>query len=202
MKREREKMSTGQTAVMLVGILTAIFAWFFGFRPFLVNGISMYPTFNTSSTDKGFSLIRGDYLIIDAFSYRFLEEPKRLDVVVARSPIEPGKHLLKRIIGLPNEQVRLSEDTVEILTTDKHRLTLHEPYINQEEVVMYKNQTVQLQDNQYFLLGDNRTNSLDSRVWGTLTRDKIVGRVILRLYPFNAAEVRPGNIDRSTVNML
>ena len=197
MKRERDKkkrlkkMDTGKTIIVVSGILTAVFAWFFGFRPFLVNGISMYPTFNAPAKNSTFSFITGDYLIIDAFSYRFLKEPKRLDVVVARSPIEPRRHLLKRIIGLPNEQVRLFGNTVEITTQDNRTFILHESYINQEETISYKNQTIQLGNNQYFLLGDNRTNSLDSRVWGALTRDKIIGHVILRLYPFDKAGVAP-----------
>lgn len=196
-------MDRKQTVTMVLGVLTAVFAWFFGFRPFLVNGISMYPTFNASFvTKKTPSFIAGDYLIIDAFSYRFLEDPRRLDVIVAKSPIEPGRHLLKRIIGLPNEQVRLFSNTVEITTVSGESFTLHEPYINSEEKVVYKNQTIQLRDGQYFLLGDNRTNSLDSRVWGALTKDGIIGRVILRLYPFGEAGVTPGSIDRSAFDML
>ena len=121
---------------------------------------------------------------------------------MAKSPIEPGKHLLKRIIGLPNEQIHLSNRTVTITPPDKQSFVLREPYTNQEETAVYKNQTVQLGSDQYFLLGDNRTNSLDSRVWGALTKDKIIGRVILRLYPFSEAEVKPGHIDRNTSDVL
>ena len=201
---EERKIAIQRISIIGAGIATAIFAWFFGFRPFLVNGISMYPTFNASSvTDKQpWSLIAGDYLIIDAFSYRFLEDPERLDVIVAKSPIEPGRHLLKRIIGLPNEQIRLAGNTIEITTVDSKTFTLNEPYVNREQRVLYKNKTVQLGDDEYFLLGDNRSNSLDSRVWGALTREGIVGRVLLRLYPFSETEIRPGNIDRSIYSML
>lgn len=209
MKKQKDKetqgrkINTGQTVIIVSGMLTAVFAWFFGFRPFLVNGISMYPTFNASSVNKETrSFIVGDYLIIDAFSYRFLENPKRLDVVVAKSPIEPGKHLLKRIVGLPNEQIHLSGGTVTITTPDSKPFILNEPYINREKTALYKNQTVQLGDSQYFLLGDNRTNSLDSRVWGGLTRDRIIGRVILRLYPFSEVGVTPGSIDKNTFSVL
>ena len=64
--------------VIVTGILCAVAAWFFGFRPFLVNGVSMYPTFNASFTDAtGGFIVGGDYLIVDIFSYLFLREPER-----------------------------------------------------------------------------------------------------------------------------
>lgn len=202
-KQQQRKAAIERTIIIGAGIASAIFIWFFGFRPFLVNGISMYPTFNASFSDKkSWSLIAGDYLIIDAFSYRFLKDPERLDVIVAKSPIEPGRHLLKRIIGLPNEQIRLLGNIIEITTADGQTITLDEPYINQEERISYKNKTVQLGENQYYLLGDNRTNSLDSRVWGALTEDGIVGQVMLRLYPLSETEVRPGSVDKSALNVL
>ncbi len=202
-KTRRGSVDIVQISVMVAGIVSALFVWFFGFRPFLVNGISMYPSFNASFTDTTTSsLIAGDYLIIDAFSYRFLEDPKRLDVIVAKSPIEPGKHLLKRIIGLPNEQIRFSDTTIEITTADNTSFVLHEPYINQEQSPLYKNQTMQLSENQYFILGDNRMNSLDSRVWGALTKDHIIGRVVLRLYPFNELATLPGGVDQNARNVL
>ena len=185
------------TPIILFGICAAIVTWFFGFRPFLVNGISMYPTFNAffvTNDDTG-HLIQGDYLIIDIFSYLFLHEPERFDVVVARSPIKPGRYLLKRVIGLPNERVRLSGNTVEITGENGERTVLFEPYINREKTAAYTDQVTQLGDGQYFLLGDNRSNSLDSRVWGSLTKDNIVGRVILRLYPFDSSIVFPGRVD-------
>ena len=202
-KARRGRVDIVQLSVMFAGIASAIFIWFFGFRPFLVNGISMYPSFNASFADTSTSsLISGDYLIIDAFSYRFLEDPKRFDVIVAKSPIEPGKHLLKRIVGLPHEQIRFSDATIEITTVDNTSFVLNEPYINQEQLPMYKNQTLQLGENQYFILGDNRMNSLDSRVWGALTKDHIIGRVVLRLYPFNEVATLPGHVDPEAHNVL
>lgn len=202
-KALRGRVDIAQLSVTISGIVSAVFVWFFGFRPFLVNGISMYPSFNASFTDAAASsLISGDYLIIDAFSYRFLEDPKRFDVIVAKSPIEPGKHLLKRIIGLPNEQIRFADDRIEITTADNTSFVLHEPYINQEQSPHYRRQTMQLSDNQYFILGDNRMNSLDSRVWGALTKDHIIGRVVLRLYPFDEAATLPGDVDPDTHNVL
>ena len=196
-------MDTAQMIVMAAGILSALFVWFFGFRPFLVNGISMYPSFNASFADTTkSSLIAGDYLIIDAFSYRFLEDPQRFDVIVAESPIEPGKHLLKRIIGLPNEQIHFSDTAIKVTDADKTSFTLDEPYLNREQSPLYKNQTIQLNEGQYLILGDNRMNSLDSRAWGALTKERIIGRVVLRLYPFDAVTVLPGSVDQSPSDVL
>ena len=109
---------------------------------------------------------------------------------------------MKRIIGLPNEQIYLSDAGIEITATDNTSFTLYEPYINQKHLPLYKNQTIQLSGDQYLILGDNRMNSLDSRVWGALTRDHIIGRVVLRLYPFDEATVLPGSVDLRTSNVL
>ena len=183
-----------QVGIVVAGVLCGVLAWFIGFRPFLVDGASMYPTFNAPTSDTSVGPFGGDYLVIDIFSYLFLHEPQRLEVVVFRSPIEPKRYLLKRIIGLPHEQVHLSGDTVTITDQSGEVTVLDEPYIHRDEVISYKNQTIQLGDDQYFLLGDNRVNSLDSRVWGGLTKDNIVGRVIVRLYPFEDAKLFPGRV--------
>lgn len=192
---EKNQMNTWEISIIVIGILCGLCTWLFGFRPFLVNGLSMYPTFNTAFTDSNtidIPFLRGDYLIIDIFSYRFHSDPERYDVIVFRSPVEPNRYLLKRVIGLPNEQVHLNGTEVTVTKINGDTMTLDEPYINQEEVITYRNRTVRLSDNQYFMLGDNRTNSLDSRVWGALPEENIVGRVALRLYPFDMAGKNPG----------
>ena len=195
------RMSRGEYTVVITGILSAAFVWFFGFRPFLVDGASMYPTFNELFTGNGESrLITGDYLIIDLFSYMFLREPERFEVIVFRSPLEPKRYLLKRIIGMPNEQITLSGDTVTVTGENGAVLELKdEPYTNMTERIVYTDQTVRLGNDQYFLLGDNRLNSLDSRVWGGLVRGNIIGRVVFRLYPFSTAAVNPGRYTEETV---
>ena len=191
--RSTTEQGGGGLSIIILGAVLAIAVWTVGVRPFLVSGLSMYPNFNTSFTEKSEkkSLISGDYLVIDIFSYTFLRDPERFDVVVARSPTDNGKHILKRIIGLPGESIRLFGQSVEVTTRDGTTKILNEPYIHRDDALLYKQQIVNLGEDRYFLLGDNRTNSLDSRVWGGLPRERIVGQVILRLYPFDLISVNP-----------
>lgn len=144
-------------------------------QPFIVSGASMQPTFDT-----------GDYLIIDQISYNF-DEPDRGDVVVFRYPNDPSKFYIKRVVGLPGETVQVNREAVTIINKEHpDGFTLDEPYINSQET-SNQNATEDLQEDEYFLLGDNRDSSSDSRVWGPLPRDHLVGRAYLRLLP-------PGNI--------
>ncbi|MAZ67189.1 signal peptidase I [bacterium] len=157
-------------------------------KPFIVSGASMYPTFNT-----------WHYLIIDQLSYRF-DPPSRGDVIVFRFPQNPSRFFIKRIIGLPNETVQLSGESVTIFNSENREgFLLDEPYVDQsqqKEADMIMN----LGDNEYFVLGDNRKASADSRYWGPLESDKIVGRAYLRLFPFTQVEVLPGAASYRTAN--
>ncbi len=171
-----------------IGIVTALLVWLFIARPFIVNGISMYPTFNNSDSSIG------DYLIVELLSY-VVSDPKRGDVVVFKGPIEKGaeKHLLKRIIALPNEKITLSSGGIEIMDESGREISFDEDYLNNEDVIAYEYREFTLKDNEYFLMGDNRNNSFDSRVWGPLNKDKIIGKVFVRLYPFNRIDIYPGD---------
>ena len=146
---------------ILIAALIVIPFRLFVAQPFLVSGNSMFPTFKNS-----------DYLIVDELSYRF-REPKRGEVIVFRSPLEPAKHLIKRITGLPGETVRFSLP----LAADTAGTLPHE---------------VTLKEKEYFVEGDNRNESFDSRYWGVLARDKITGRVFLRLWPPFGIGLFPG----------
>lgn len=115
-------------------------------QPFLVSGDSMVPSFND-----------GDYLIVDEISYRF-RAPERGDIVVFRSPVEPQKHLIKRVVGVPG-------DTINELT---------------------------LGADEYFVAGDNRAASFDSRYWGALPKQNITGRALVRLWPLKNMSWLPG----------
>jgi len=149
-------------------------------KPFIVSGTSMYPTFDT-----------WHYLIIDQLTYK-LEKPSRGDVVVFRYPQNPSRFFIKRIIGLPGEKVELAGTDVIIINKEHPEgFLLDEPYILAEDQ-MESHLTMQLGDNEYFVLGDNRKASADSRYWGPLEFNRIIGRAYLRLFPFTTLGVLPG----------
>jgi signal peptidase I len=166
----------------LIALAIAIFVRFFVAAPYIVSGASMDPTFKT-----------WDYLIIDRLSWQF-EEPTRGDVVVFKFPQDPSRSFIKRVIGLPGDTVILSGTTVRIKNDESPGgFLLEENYIADENE-RPAHMTVTLSDNEYFVLGDNRLQSADSRVWGTLPRDLMVGRPIFRLFPFSKIDLLPGEI--------
>jgi len=147
-------------------------------EPFIVSGSSMVPTFQN-----------GDYLIVDKLSYE-LGSPKRNDVVVFRYPNDPSKFFIKRIIGLPNETVDIKGSVVTI-TNEEHKdgLTLDQPFVKNNS----KNNThIQLKADEYFVMGDNRSGSSDSRAWGPVKKSLLTGRAFLRLLPISKVNLLPG----------
>lgn len=151
-------------------------------QPFVVSGTSMVPTFENK-----------DYLIIDEISYRF-QEPERGDVIVFHPPVDSATYYVKRIIGIPGDTVTIKDSVVSI-TSAEHPdgMTLTEPYITKD--AEHDNYSVTVPEGQYFTMGDNRPASFDSRKWGLLPKKKIIGRVFLRLYPFNQIGVFPGKVE-------
>lgn len=150
--------------------------------PFVVDGDSMHPTFENL-----------DYLIVDEIVYAF-QSPKRGDVVVFRYPKNHSIFYIKRIIGLPGETVSINRGTIAVTTNTGASITLAEPYVVNEDATYTKN--VALSAGQYFVLGDNRPNSSDSRVWGPLSAKDIIGRVDVRLLPISDAAFFPGRPPR------
>ncbi len=146
--------------------------------PFVVDGESMHPTFENL-----------DYLIVDELRYNFAA-PARGEVIVFRYPGNPSIFYIKRIIGLPGETVAINHGLVTITTVAGKSLTLAEPYIVNEDATYTK--SVSLNADEYFVMGDNRPNSSDSRIWGVLPRGDIVGRVDLRLLPVSLMGFFPG----------
>lgn len=148
-------------------------------QPFIVSGASMEPTFSNS-----------EYLIIDELSYQF-REPRRGEVVVFRYPEDPSKHFIKRIIGLPGETLIIRNGQVKIATA-QGEMVVNEPYIREP---FGGNDRVTLDPGEYFVMGDNRLYSLDSRNWGPLPARLITGRVLVRLFPLAEAGFLPGDFD-------
>lgn len=167
---------------LLIALLIVLPVRFFIAQPFIVSGASMETTFST-----------GEYLIVDQLTYRF-EEPRRGDVIIFKYPKDTSKYFIKRIIGLPGDTIAISGHTVTISNdTYPDGVALEEGYILDARPLGNLTQT--LGEEEYFVMGDNRDASSDSRSWGVLTRDKIVGRALLRLFPLDAIGVLPGRHD-------
>ena len=177
MSKEKEKSVLGSIMswvlyIVIVVVLSLLCVTFVGQRTKVI-GQSMYP-----------SLHDGDQLIVDKISYRF-REPKRFDVVVFPYQYEQNKRFIKRIIGLPGETVQIVDGEMYI-----NGSKLEDPY--GEQVGLMEDagiaaDPITLSDDEYFVLGDNRNNSKDSRFSdvGPLHRDELIGRAWLQIYPFS-----------------
>lgn len=149
-------------------------------QPFVVSGESMFPTFDD-----------GQYLIVDEISY-ILNGPHRGDVVIFRYPNDPSRFFIKRIIGLPNEKVSIKDGVVTIINTENPTgFVLKEEYIDEK---FNTTADYTIGRDEYFVMGDNRNRSSDSRIWGMLPRKLMVGRAYLRLLPFKSVAFLPGAI--------
>lgn len=150
-------------------------------QPFIVNGSSMDSTFE-----------EGEYLIVDELSLRW-RELERGDVVIFRYPEDRSKYFIKRLIGLPGETVSVKSDSV-VIKNDRNLegVELNEPYIHSRSL---GDTDVTLSDDEYFVMGDNRLVSSDSRVWGPLGRRDIIGRPLVRLLPITRIEIFPGRVE-------
>lgn len=140
-------------------------------QPFFVRGQSMEPMFSD-----------GDYLVIDEISYRF-RNPARGEVVVFRFPNSPIGFYIKRVIGLPGETVEISDGKVRIYNSDDPQgIFLEEQYLSAGTRTQ-NDMRLELGLDEFFVLGDNRHSSYDSRQWGALHRAEIIGRVWIRPWP-------------------
>ncbi len=156
-------------------------------QPFLVSGPSMDDTF-----------ANGQYLIVDELTYH-TRDPLRGEVVIFRYPLDTKKFFIKRIIGLPGETVQVTNDIITICQTncetDPNKFTLDEPYVKLDKLSPPRpNSLVTLKADEYFVMGDNRSVSSDSRIWGPVVRNLITGRPFLRLFPLNQMNLFPGQI--------
>lgn len=164
--------------IVVISLAIIIPVRYFLVQPFFVRGASMLPNFDN-----------GQYLVINEISYRF-EEPARGEVVVFRFPLEPSQYYIKRIIGLPGETVEITDDQVIIYSQQfPQGMVLDESSYLDSKVITWGKIKVELERDEYFVLGDNRQASSDSRQWGALPRKDIIGRVWLRAWPFDQLAV-------------
>lgn len=165
--------------IVVISLAIIIPVRYFLIQPFYVQGSSMEPTFHNS-----------EYLIIDEISYRF-GEPERGDVVVFKYPRDPKEFFIKRIIGLPGEKVKFKEGKIYIYNdTYEHGVVLDEEYLRPglQTDPLQSSRIVELEENEYYVLGDNRNSSKDSRMFGPVKKELIEGRVLFRGWPLEKAQ--------------
>lgn len=158
-----------ETIVVSLAIFAVVYI--FLFQPHQVDGRSMEPTFQN-----------GEYILTDKVSYR-LHEPERGDVVVFHSPQDERVDFIKRIIAVPGDTVAVSAGYL-VLNGQK----VEEAYINDPGKVapgrfIKENQPVTVGSGEYVVMGDNRLHSSDSREWGFVKANEIVGRAFFRYWP-------------------
>ena len=159
-----------ETVVIALAIFVIVYL--FLFQPHQVRGSSMFPNFYDN-----------DYLLTDKISYR-LNIPKRGDVIIFKAPKNEEYDYIKRVIALPGESISINENNQVVLDNK----IFNEPYLSPEiktfaGVFLEIGKTVTVPENQYFVLGDNRSHSSDSRDWGFVPKENIIGKAWLRYWP-------------------
>ncbi len=170
----------------LIALIIVVPIRMFIAQPFIVSGASMESTF-----------YNGQYLIVDQLTY-LLESPKRGEVVVFRYPKNPSKFFIKRVIGVPGDKVSIQGKVITVTNEEyPDGVVLQESYVKtmSDTNDFYE----ELGEHEYFVMGDNRDHSSDSRIWGILHEDKIVGRAFLRLFPLNQIGIMPGEYPVETL---
>ncbi len=166
--------------VVIISLAIILPVRYFLIQPFYVKGASMEPNFHDH-----------EYLIIDELGYRF-NNPQRGDIIVFRYPKDPKQFFIKRVIGLPGETVKIENGRVYISKDGSTFTPLDESYLPaglQTDLPITSYNDVKLQSDEYFLMGDNRTASMDSRMFGPVKRDFIIGRTWLRGWPLDRLTV-------------
>ena len=171
-KQGMKKYSSSFFEFLKIIVIAAIIVLpirYFIFQPFIVKGESMVP-----------NLQSGDYLIVDEISYR-LSTPQRGDVVVLKYPLDVSQRFIKRVIGLPGETLTVQGGKITI-SKDGKNITLSEKYIPASFLTL-GDRTWTLGSDEYFVMGDNRQFSYDSRSWGILPKKDLIGKAVFRLFP-------------------
>ncbi|MEX2007928.1 MAG: signal peptidase I [Candidatus Spechtbacterales bacterium] len=178
---EARRFSWDLALVVIIVMLVVIAVRLFVVQPFFVRGASMEPSFHN-----------GDYLLVDELSPRF-SSVDRGDVVIFRfvsSGASSGEFYIKRVIGLPGETVRVEDGVVTVINGEHPEgFALEEPYVAGETV---GSAHVRLGAGEYFVLGDNRDASYDSRSWGALSKEAVIGKVLLRAWPLEQMSLFEG----------
>ncbi len=158
-----------QTLVVFGAIFALLYLFVAQFHK--VSGLSMFPTFDNN-----------DYLITEKVGYK-IGEPKRGDIIVLKNPRDESQDFIKRIIAIPGDAIKIQDNAV-FLNGQK----LNESYLAPEiethsGAFLTEGTEIKAGPNQYFVIGDNRNHSSDSREWGSITKKEIVGKAFFRYWP-------------------
>ena len=166
------------TKVVVISLAIIVPVRYFLIQPFFVNGASMEPQFHD-----------GEYLIIDELSYR-LTDPERGEVIVFKYPKDPSQYYIKRIIGLPGEKIKINQEKITIFNSkNPDGFILNENnYLIDGKKRDFSMET-KLSNSEYFVMGDNRHASSDSRIWGSLPENFIIGRAWIRAWPLDKIDI-------------
>ncbi len=164
--------------IVIISLAIIIPIRYFLIQPFFVNGASMEPQFHD-----------GEYIIVDELSYRF-QKPQRGEVIVFKYPKMPSQYYIKRIIGLPNEKIKIDQGKITIFNDQNPNGFL----LDESDYIFTTTKTafsleIKLNEKEYFVLGDNRQASSDSRTWGPLPENFIIGRTWIRAWPLDKIDV-------------
>lgn len=160
-------------------VFAAIFALIYLFiaQPHKVSGLSMYPTFHD-----------GDYILTDKISYRF-NNPQRGDVIVLKNPRDENQDFIKRVLALPGDTIKVENNNVYINNQPVNEYYLPPGVSTNAGAYLTEGTVVSVAPDQFFVLGDNRNHSSDSREWGYVPRKDIIGKVFLRYWPAQSAGI-------------
>jgi signal peptidase I len=182
---KKEESKTKETVLESVKfILTVFVIWLFIrlfiMQPFLVDGASMSPNLETAN-----------YLIVDKLSYHFIS-PKRGDVVVFKFPEDTSKYFIKRIIALPGDTIDIESGKTSITDASGKKYNIEDSFVKFTSPYDTKNLTLKVDE--YFVMGDNREHSYDSRTWGPVNKKFIQGKPFVRLFPFTQITLFPASL--------
>jgi len=165
---------------IITALLVFVIIYLFLFQPHQVKGNSMQPNFED-----------GEYLLTNKVTYR-INKPKRGEVVIFESPQNKDFDYIKRIIGLPGEKVKIVNGKIFIngSVLDESAYLADDVY-TQEGSFLPENEEVDVSENQYFVVGDNRSHSSDSREWGFISVENIIGKTWVRYWPPSRAGLLP-----------
>lgn len=158
-----------ETIVVALSIFVVIYL--FIVQPHEVKGSSMEPNFHNN-----------EYILTDKISYRF-DEPKRGDVIIFKAPVNPDVDYIKRIIALPSEKVKVHNGEVYVNNERLNELYLENPTPLFPNSMLKDNAEIMVPDGFYFVMGDNRPHSSDSREFGPIDKKLIIGKAVFRYWP-------------------